>query len=77
MIYVRDSGDGIEKEHLGRIFDRFYQINQKDNQVLKGVGLGLNISRNIIEAHDGFIWAESEGKGTGSTFKFAIPLGNT
>jgi signal transduction histidine kinase/DNA-binding response OmpR family regulator len=74
MIYVKDLGDGIEKVHLGRIFDRFYQVNQKDNQVLKGVGLGLNISKNIVEAHDGFIWAESEGKGTGSTFKFAIPL---
>ena len=77
MIYVRDSGAGIEKEHLDRIFDRFYQINQKDNQVLKGVGLGLNISRNIIKAHGGFIWAESEGRGAGSTFKFAIPLRNT
>ncbi|MGD0566655.1 MAG: ATP-binding protein, partial [Candidatus Goldiibacteriota bacterium] len=74
MIYVSDSGAGIEDGHIEKIFDRFYQANQSDNRILKGVGLGLNISKNIIEAHQGAIWAESAGKATGSVFKFVIPL---
>jgi signal transduction histidine kinase/CheY-like chemotaxis protein len=74
LMYVKDSGSGIEEAHIEKIFDRFYQASHSDNRVLKGVGLGLNISKNIIEAHHGTIWAESAGKDKGSVFKFVIPL---
>lgn len=59
-IEVSDTGRGIPKEHLPMIFERFYKVG-KD----KGVGIGLSITKLIVEAHDGQIWVESEeGKGT-------------
>ncbi len=73
MISVTDRGIGIEKEHLSRIFDRFYQVAGTDKPIYKGVGLGLNIAKNIVEAHGGAIWAESDGRGRGTWFVFIIP----
>ncbi|MCX8092828.1 MAG: PAS domain S-box protein [Candidatus Goldbacteria bacterium] len=74
LIYEKDSGRGIEKEHLEKIFEKFYQIKQTDSTRQKGLGLGLPISKSIIEAHNGIIWAESEGIGKGTTFKILLPL---
>jgi signal transduction histidine kinase/DNA-binding NarL/FixJ family response regulator len=73
LIYVRDQGAGIDHEHISKIFNKFYQANGDDSRVLKGVGLGLNISSNIVLSHGGSIWAESEGRGRGSVFKFILP----
>lgn len=73
-IYERDFGRGVAKEHIERIFDRFYQIATPETVKLKGLGLGLAISKNIIEAHNGVIWAESEGIGKGTKFNILIPL---
>jgi signal transduction histidine kinase len=66
---VSDSGAGIEPDHLDSIFERFWQVTQGDR---RGRGLGLFISRCIVEAHGGRIWAEST-PGQGSTFFFTLP----
>jgi PAS domain S-box-containing protein len=69
-IAVRDSGQGILPENLGRIFDRFFQEKPR----FEGVGVGLSICRAIVEGHGGRIWAESPGRGQGSTLHFTLPL---
>jgi DNA-binding response OmpR family regulator/signal transduction histidine kinase len=72
-VNVSDEGCGIASEHLDRIFDRFYRIREQQDQY-DGSGLGLAASRSVIEAHGGKIWADSEGRGHGSTFYFTLPL---
>jgi len=72
-ISVIDHGTGIPAEHLGRIFDRFYRVGGTTDAVA-GQGLGLSICKEIVTAHGGKIWAESEGAGRGSTFAFTLPL---
>jgi signal transduction histidine kinase len=71
LLSVKDQGRGIKPESLERIFDRF-ERDVNPNEVA-GLGLGLYISRKIIEAHGGKIWCESEGLGKGSTFKVKVP----
>ena len=66
---VSDTGAGIPEDQLPHLFDRFWQANRTDR---RGVGLGLAISKGIVEAHGGHIWAESK-LGTGSTFFFTVP----
>jgi signal transduction histidine kinase len=75
MIYVKDQGLGLEADQLERVFDRFYQVKQQGSGSHGGIGMGLSIARNIIYIHDGDIWAESEGKGKGTTFKILLPKG--
>lgn len=71
--YVRDEGVGIDKQNLSKIFDRFYQVSDDDQRIFNGVGLGLNITQGIVEAHGGIVWVESEGKGKGSCFRVILP----
>jgi signal transduction histidine kinase len=66
---VTDTGPGVPEENLERIFERFWQVRTSDK---RGLGLGLYISRCIVEAHRGRIWAESR-PGAGSTFFFTLP----
>ena len=66
---VTDSGPGIPQEMLERIFERFWQVGAQD---IRGLGLGLYISRCIIAAHGGRIWAESE-LANYSTIFFTLP----
>jgi signal transduction histidine kinase/putative methionine-R-sulfoxide reductase with GAF domain len=73
QVSVADQGLGIEPEHLGRIFDRFYQVDSASTREVRGAGLGLSICKAIVEAHHGRIWAESQA-GVGSTFCFTLPL---
>jgi signal transduction histidine kinase len=68
--HVSDTGAGIDPESLPRIFDRFFQIPVRGKT---GSGLGLTISRGLVEAHGGRMWAESR-LGEGSTFSFSLPL---
>jgi signal transduction histidine kinase len=68
-VAVIDHGAGIEEESLERIFDKF--VRGRDEGVT-GTGLGLYISRQILDAHGGSIWAESEGGG--ATFRFSLPV---
>jgi signal transduction histidine kinase len=71
-IAVKDAGVGISlaKNHYNKLFDRFFQ----EDTTTAGCGVGLAICKKIVEAHGGRIWAESEGKGKGSTFKFTLLL---
>jgi signal transduction histidine kinase len=72
-VSVTDRGMGIPAEHLARVFDRFYRVGGTADTVA-GQGLGLSICKEIVTAHGGRIWAESEGAGRGSTFSFTLPL---
>lgn len=72
MVSVKDTGEGIKQKDLVRIFDRFYRSQMQEGNK-EGSGLGLTISKEIIEGHKGTIWAESE-PGEGSTFLFTIPI---
>ncbi|MDP1713292.1 MAG: ATP-binding protein [Anaerolineales bacterium] len=75
QIAVRDTGIGIPPEHLSHIFDRFYRVDKsRSRQSGGGSGIGLTISRALIEAHGGRIWVESAGEGQGSTFTFTLPI---
>jgi signal transduction histidine kinase len=68
-ISVRDTGSGIPEHAIGQIFERFSQAEKNDR---RGLGLGLYISRCIVEAHGGRIWAESQ-PGSGSMIAFTLP----
>lgn len=59
-IKVNNKGENISKEKLDKIFDRFYRVDEARNSNVKGSGLGLAISKNIVELHNGEIWAECE-----------------
>ncbi len=74
-VCVEDTGIGIAKEHLNKIFDRFYQVDGSIKRQYPGVGLGLSLAKGIVEKHGGRIWVESE-VGRGSKFTFEIPRGN-
>ena len=74
LITLEDSGIGIPAEHLPHIFDRFYRVDKSRSRAGGGSGIGLTIAKHLVEAHGGQIWAESEGKGKGSTFIFALPV---
>jgi signal transduction histidine kinase len=69
-IAVRDTGSGIPADMLDAIFERFWQVGKNDQ---RGLGLGLYISRCIVDAHGGRIWAEST-VGGGSALHFTIPI---
>jgi len=69
-VTVRDTGIGLEAQSAGRIFDAFFSTKTNDG----GLGLGLSISRTIIESHGGRLWA-TPNKGKGVTFWFALPAG--
>ncbi|MBC7225055.1 MAG: histidine kinase, partial [Anaerolineae bacterium] len=69
-VAVQDSGKGIAPEHLPRLFEKFFRVD--DEEVPKGSGLGLAIARQIVEAHEGRIEVQSE-LGKGSTFTVVLP----
>ncbi len=73
QVGVADRGIGIQPEHLGRVFDRFYQVDNASTRNVGGSGLGLSICKAIVEAHRGRIWVESQ-VGIGSSFHFTLPL---
>ncbi|MCS7222005.1 MAG: GAF domain-containing protein [Anaerolineae bacterium] len=74
IISVTDEGIGIPPDKLNRVFERFYQVNGGLARRFGGMGIGLALCQRIVEAHDGRIWAESEGEGRGSTFYIMLPL---
>ncbi|MBI3912914.1 MAG: PAS domain-containing protein [Chloroflexi bacterium] len=73
VVSVSDQGAGIASEYSDKIFERFFQMDGKSTRRVGGAGLGLSISRGIIEAHGGRIWVESI-VGQGSIFRFALPI---
>jgi signal transduction histidine kinase len=68
IVKVKDTGTGIDPEILPRLFSKFA------SKSFEGTGLGLFIARNIVEAHDGKIWAENNSDGKGATFAFSLQL---
>jgi two-component system, OmpR family, sensor histidine kinase VicK len=68
IVFVKDTGTGIDQEIMSRLFSKFA------SKSFIGTGLGLFISKSIIEAHGGKIWAENNPDGKGATFSFALPL---
>ena len=73
VVEVLDSGVGISADRLSGIFDHFERLGA-DSPLFDGVGLGLTISRALVELHGGRIWAHSEGLGQGAVFTVALPL---
>ncbi|MBI4787525.1 MAG: PAS domain-containing protein [Chloroflexi bacterium] len=73
IVGVADQGEGIPAQFLDQVFERFFQIDGASTRRVGGSGLGLSISRGIVEAHGGRIWAESKA-GQGSVFRFTLPL---
>ena len=74
VIAVRDTGPGIDAADQARIFEEFQQARDTNGERPEGTGLGLALSRSLVELHGGRIWVESE-PGKGSTFTFTLPAG--
>jgi two-component system, OmpR family, sensor histidine kinase VicK len=68
VVYISDSGQGIDPEVINKLFEKFTSKSEK------GTGLGLFISKSIVEAHGGKIWGENNKNGKGATFAFTLPL---
>ena len=71
---MTDTGVGIRPEDLPRLFQEFVQLETTQAQRHEGTGLGLALSKRLVELHGGRIWAESEGEGRGSTFTVVLPF---
>jgi signal transduction histidine kinase len=74
IISVSDTGVGIQKEKISKIFDRFYQVDGSHTREQEGTGIGLSLTKELVELHKGKIEVESEA-GKGSTFRISLPLG--
>ena len=74
VIHVQDTGLGLTSEQISKMFAPFARFHEDVPGVAKGTGLGLYISRGIIEQHDGRLWVESRGPGLGSRFSCLLPL---
>ena len=77
LVRIADTGLGIAAEDLPNIFQAFAQGSGADSPLFGGLGLGLSISRVIVEQHGGRIWAESAGRGKGAAFLIDLPLSST
>ena len=73
-IQVNDNGKGIDSQMLSKIFDRFYQVDSSSVRQHSGLGLGLAITKHLVEAHGGSIIASSKGLGEGAVFEVSLPL---
>jgi C4-dicarboxylate-specific signal transduction histidine kinase len=67
LVMVKDSGSGLDPRHLPHIFDTFFTTKKN------GMGMGLSISRSIIDAHSGRLWASSDRAAQGTAFHFSLP----
>ena len=72
-VSVADTGPGLDPQELSQVFDRFYRVDASRSRSTGGVGLGLTIAKQLVEAHGGTIIAEST-LGGGSRFGFELPL---
>lgn len=75
-INITDNGIGIDKDKIEQIFERFYQINNDMTQSNFGTGIGLHLSRSLVELHHGIIKAENREDGQGTRFIIRLPLGS-
>jgi CheY-like chemotaxis protein/anti-sigma regulatory factor (Ser/Thr protein kinase) len=74
QITVRDTGRGIKPEFLPYVFDRYQQAETSSGRRAAGLGLGLSLTRQLVEMHGGSVEAESEGEGKGATFTVKLPV---
>lgn len=74
QISVQDTGIGLKQEDLCSIFNPFEQVDNSTSRNYQGTGLGLSLTRSLVELHGGKVWAESDGEGYGSTFSFIFPV---
>ena len=72
-VSIKDHGQGIKSEDLPNIFTRFFRADRSRSRNSGGTGIGLTVSKQLIDAHGGKIWVESEGLGKGTTISFTIP----
>ena len=72
-IRVSDTGIGLKPLDLKRIFNSFEQVENSASRNFQGTGLGLSLTKKLVELHGGKIWVESEGEGKGAAFSFTIP----
>lgn len=75
VVSISDTGIGLKREDTRSIFEAFEQVDSSYVRLQQGTGLGLTLARRFVELHGGRIWAESDGKGQGSSFTFTIPIG--
>lgn len=75
-VAIEDTGIGIEKDHLGSIFESFQQVEGNSERVYGGTGLGLSVTKKLVELHQGELWVESQ-LGVGSTFSITLPVAKT
>ena len=73
MISVSDHGIGVPEDKREKVFERFFQVQDSDHHSTPGLGLGLFIASQVVEAHGGEIWCEGR-PGGGSIFRFALPV---
>ena len=73
VIAISDTGTGVAREHLPRLFDRFYRADAARDRQHGGAGIGLSIAKALVDAHGGHIEAHSDGHGTGTTFSVSLP----
>lgn len=74
IIQIKDTGMGIDKERLNKLFDNILERSDESKKAfVSGRGIGLYLSKQIISAHNGKVWAESEGQGKGATFYIELP----
>jgi len=74
LVSITDNGIGIAKENIDKLFQMFYQVDSTLTRKVGGAGIGLAVSKEIVQAHGGNIWVESPGPGKGSTFYFTLPV---
>ncbi len=74
IVEVMDTGIGIAPENKEKVFEDFFKVKGDIRDKTPGLGLGLGLSRRLVEMHGGKIWVESEGEGKGSRFTFTIPI---
>ena len=73
-VEVIDTGPGIPAEERQKVFDKFYQLSDISTRQQGGSGLGLSITKSIVEAHGGKLWIDDGNQGKGSNFQFVLPL---
>ncbi len=74
VISVKDEGEGLSEEDMKKLFGKFQTLSSKPTMGERSTGIGLFIAKQIVDLHQGKIWAESEGKGKGTTFFVQLPL---
>jgi signal transduction histidine kinase len=74
LFQITDTGIGIAAEHIPHLFERFFRVDITGSRGVGGTGIGLPVARALVEGMNGRIWAESPGRGQGSTFSFTLPL---